>query len=196
MPKSDSEQIFDFLVAKIIWPKFKERGYKKSVNNFRFYDQSGWGKIVNFQKSSFYDKDNIQFTINTGLYLAEAEQFHCNRQSAEKFQESMCLVRKRIGYLSDDQKDTWFSINIDTDKQVLFNNVERYFNDYILPFLDKVRNKEDILQILINGHKSEYKTAQIQTLHHNGYFELANQQLQDELRSTNNPYLIKRPQRD
>src|SRR3982751_5214409 len=99
MPKTDVERDFDGLVSLIIWPIFKKKGYKKKGNNFRFFDTSGWGKIVNFQKSSFYNKNHINFTINIGLYLPEAEKFHCNQLSNEKFSEPSCIVRKRIGRL-------------------------------------------------------------------------------------------------
>jgi hypothetical protein len=191
MPKTEIKQSFDFLVSKVIWPHFKVKGYKKSANNFRYYDNEGWGKIVNFQKSIYKDKNDISFTINTGLYLAEAEKFHCNLHSNDKFQEAMCLVRNRAGYLSNAKRDLWFELNEQTDTSFLFKTVEGLFIDYIIPYLDKINSKDDILQILIDGHKSDYPAAQIQTLYVNGYKDLAKQQLQEALRTSknNNCYL-------
>lgn len=94
MPKTFIEQSFDNLVSKIIWPTFKARAYKKIGNNFRCYDLSGWGKIVNFQKYDFNDKHYIQFTVNTGLYLPGYERFHCNIESRKKFFEPCYNTKK------------------------------------------------------------------------------------------------------
>jgi len=188
MSKTEVELSFDFLVSKIIWPHFKSRGYKKSNNNFRFYDPSGWGKILNFQKSIYFNKNFIKFTINTGLYLAEAEQFHCKMQSGEKFQESMCMVRQRIGHLSDSKTDLWFDLSEETDKIILYITVEKDVKDYIIPYLDSVNSRKDILTFFVNGHKSMYPAAQIQTLFFNGYKELAKLQLEEALKKTDNPH--------
>jgi len=190
MSKTEVEKSFDYLVSKIIWPHFKSRGYKKSANNFRFYDESGWGKIVNFQKSIYYNKSQIKFTINTGLYLSEAEQFHCNRQSGAKFQESMCVVRNRIGHLSDDKTDLWFDLDTETDKPNLNATIEKYVIDFIIPYLDSIKSRRDILKFFEDGHKSHYPAAQIQTLFVNGFKELAKEQLQNELKNTKNQYFI------
>lgn len=191
MPKTKAEQSFDFLVSKIIWPHFKAKGYKKSGNNFRFYTHEGWGKIVNFQKSAFYDKNHISFTINTGLYLAETEKFHCNQQSHEKFQEAMCLVRKRIGELADNRGDLWFDLNDDTDVLSLAEPIEDLFKEYVIPYLDKINSRDDILRFLVNGYRSYYTAAQIQTLYVNGYRDLARQQLKEALHtSRHNPYSL------
>ncbi len=190
MPKTEAEQIFDFLVSKIIWPYFKQRGYKKIGNNIRFYDNSGWGKMVNFQKSMYYNKEDIHFTINTGLYLAEAEQFHCKKQSFDKFQESMCMVRKRVGYLSNEKKDLWFDINNSIDRTILTSQIERYFIHYIIPYLDGINSRDDILQCFLKGHRSEYIAAQIETLFANGYKHLARQQLQTELDKATSSYFL------
>ena len=190
MAKTEAEQFFDTLVSKYIWPYFKKRGYKKTGNNFRYYDHTGWGKIVNFQKSIYYNKEFIHFTVNTGLYLSEAEQYHCGTTSFEKFQESMCMLRQRIGNLSDLKENLWFDIDNNVNKVDLTQTVEGYFVKYIIPYLDAINSKEDILKFFINGHRSHYIAAQIETLFANGYTELAKQQLEKELdKTTNSRYL-------
>ena len=190
MSKTEAEIIFDSLVSKNIWPHFKKRGYKKTGNNIRYFDNSGWGKIVNFQKSMFYNKENINFTVNTGLYLSDAEQFHCGMQSFEKFSESRCMVRKRIGYLSDVKKDLWFDVDSKVDREALAKTIEGYFVNYIIPYLDSVNSKNDILNFFVKGHRSDYIVAQIETLFANGYAELAKQQLQKELGTSTNVHFL------
>ncbi|WP_256010233.1 DUF4304 domain-containing protein [Desertivirga xinjiangensis] len=187
MQKTDVETGFDFLVSQVIWPHFKQKGYKKSGNNLRFYDTSScWGKIVNFQKSCFYGKNHISFTVNIGLYLPEAEKFHCNQQANEKFQEVSCIVRKRIGRLTKENKDLWFDLTVQTDKNMLYTTVEKHSIDLVIPYLNKVNSKDDILKILSCGYRSEYKASQIQTLYSNGYKKEAKQQLEEAKNSTRN----------
>ena len=67
--KSESEQKFDTLMqaCHLI---LKPLGFKKKGNNF-FRKKDGFGQHINFQKSPFGTKDNISFTINTGVFLAE-----------------------------------------------------------------------------------------------------------------------------
>lgn len=190
MEKTEAEITFDYLVSRVVWPSFKERGYKKIGNNIRYYDSSGWGKIVNFQKSIFYSKEHIRFTINAGLYLSEAEQFHCGKQSFQKFHESMCMVRRRIGYLSKMKKDLWFDIDKNVDKEILNQTIENLIVNYLLPYLDAIKSKRDILDFFVKGHRSEYIIAQIETLYANGYNDLAGQYLQKELESATNPFFL------
>jgi len=82
MTKAVVQKQFDYLVAKLIWPLFKNDGYRKTGNNFRLYNSLGWGKIVNFQQSAFGDRNDVSSTINTGLYLVEAEQLYRGQAAA------------------------------------------------------------------------------------------------------------------
>lgn len=85
MLKTDVQLHFDQLVTKVLWPAFKARSYKKTGNNFRYYDELGRGKIVNIQKSAFGDRHAISFTMNMGLYVAEADRQWTGRIAAERF---------------------------------------------------------------------------------------------------------------
>lgn len=172
MTKTETEKQFDYLVSKVIWPHFKVLGYKKTGNNLRYYDKDGeFGKIVNFQKSSFYSKDHINFTVNIGLYLAEFESYHTGKQSADKFKESICAVRQRIGQLIN-RYDTWYDLDSETDIAKLQERLEQNFLKKVIPYLNKIKTREDIInQLLIEG--SYYYIARIKTLYYNGHKERA-----------------------
>jgi NDP-sugar pyrophosphorylase family protein len=182
LDKTDSEILFDTLVKNVTWPDFKSRSYKKSGYNFRYYHPDGWGKIVQFQKSDLGDRNNISFTINVGLYLAEAEQFHCSRQSGQKFKEVSCMVRKRIGELNGTGR-SWFDINENTHHEALFAMIKHEFHAIVLPYLDTVTSRNSILAFFLNGYQSEYVVAQIRTLYHNGYEEAARDCLEKQKQS-------------
>jgi len=180
MGKTEIEQSFDYLVSKL-WTPFKSRGYKKQGNNFRFYSNEGWGKIVNFRKSQWGDKDKISFAVNIGFYLPEVSKFHCGKEAQERFAEASSVVRKRIGdFMPKNHKD-WFEVNPSTNIEELYKELNGYFEDLIIPYLDPICSKQDILNILIEGHRSHYMSAQIQTLWANGYKDVAKQQLINEL---------------
>jgi hypothetical protein len=93
MPKTSTQTQFDHFVSQQLWPAFKARGYRKTSNNFRYYEASGWGKILHLQKSQHGDRDNIHFTLNIGLYLPEAERLLLGKVAGEKFVEPVCIMR-------------------------------------------------------------------------------------------------------
>ena len=70
---------FDKLVRQVLWPPFKALGYKKTGNNYRYYDPAGWGKIVQFQKSQWNSASELNFTVNVSLYLADLEQCYLSQ---------------------------------------------------------------------------------------------------------------------
>jgi hypothetical protein len=181
MEKTAIEKQFGALVS-CIWTHFKPLGYIKKGNNFRFYDtDSGLGKILNFQKSAYGDKNNIRFTINAGLYLAEFEFYLCGKRSCEKFLEHECAIRKRTGDFTNGC-DSWYELNDNTDIETLTKTVEKDVVRYVIPFLKKVKTKEDfITTLIIEG--SQYKSAYVKFLYSNGQKERAFNVLQQEYRT-------------
>jgi hypothetical protein len=185
MEKSKTEQKFDDLMSHI-FTFFKPLGYKKKGNNFRFYDrENGWGKIVNFQKSSLYDKQHIHFTVNTGIYFADYEYYMWNKKSGEQFTEPMCAVRNRIGRINN-QNDQWYDINEEIDFEKLKGELARDFTK-VISFFNKVKTKEDvIIQIIISN--SDFPCGKIKTLFYNGQRERALNFLDQEMKRANELY--------
>ena len=182
MNKTEQEQQYDYLMSKIIAPYLKDLDYKKKGNNFRFYDTNGeFGKIVNFQKSMWGNKYSISFTVNVGIYLAEFEYYHRKKNSGEKFTEPACAVRRRIGRLKND-RDTWYNINEETNIAQLQQTVEGDFVKYVLPYLNKIKTREDVINLLCI-ESSYYPIARIKTLYNNGKQQIALNLLGDEYRT-------------
>jgi hypothetical protein len=103
-----------------------------------------------------------------------------NLQSGEKFMEPGCIIRKRIGYLISD-RDTCFNITPETDSEAFCNQIEAYFTNSVLPFLDTFNSHADIIQYLMGDHRSDYIEAQITTLFYHGYADKAKQILDEQL---------------
>ena len=169
--KTETEKKFDHLVSKIIWPEFKKDGYKKSGNNFRYFDDSGFGKIVNFQKSMYGNKNDIRFTVNIGVYLSDYEFYHSRTQSGNKFTEVKCAIRKRIGDLLN-TRDKWYELTEETNTNRLYREIGNDFSGAVIPFLNRIQSKEDTIDLL--AENSNYSPlTQIETLYHNGRQEQA-----------------------
>jgi hypothetical protein len=148
MPKTVIQTQFDHFVSQQLWPLFKARGYRRTGNNFRFYDSSGWGKIINPQKSQYGDRDHISFTLNTGLYLPEAERLllGSHQVTNEKFGEPRCIIRKRLDALGGTQQ--WYDLHQDADSALLLHVHDQVVR-YVLPYLDRITNRDTILQHLL-----------------------------------------------
>lgn len=183
MLKTEVQIRFDHLVTKVLWPTFKARGYRKTGNNFRHYDPLGWGKIVNIQKSAFGDRHNISFTVNTGLYLAEADRIWTGRVAADKFSEPDCLIRARIGRLNGSGYDLWYELTEQTAPEVLYQQVEQDVITYVLPYLDRMVSLDAIIQYLLQKRQPDSAQA-ISTVFACGYKEEARRWLTDELATT------------
>jgi hypothetical protein len=183
MLKTEVQVQFDYLVSKVLWPLFKSRGYQKAGNNFRYYNPLGWGKIVNMQKSAFGDRHNTSFTVNTGLYLVEAERIWTGRTSEEKFIEPNCLIRARVGRLKDGKQDLWYELTEQTAVEALYEQVKSDMLAYVLPYLDQMGSLEAIISYLL--HQRQPNSAQaIATVFACGYQQEARQWLADELATT------------
>ena len=166
---SDLTATFNELVKDVLWPAFKKLGYKKSGNNFRYFDADGWGKIVQFQKASYNSATELSFAVNVGLYLLDYDYYLCGETSGRTFGEPACVVRKRIGTLTGTSGSQWFELTNKADNNLVVTNLKDEFTHYIHPYLAAVKSKADIYAILLAGHLADFPSIQIQTLFQAGY---------------------------
>lgn len=183
--KTDIEEKFDYLVSKIIWPQFKKLGYKKSGYNFRYYNNiEGCGKIVNFQKSTYYNKFHIHFTINTGLFI-DNPHLNFGKSLGDKFTEPCCVVRNRIGDLMN-TNDIWYDITESTDIDQLQKAIEDAFDNFIMPYLAKYNATADIVHSFLT--KPRFSVREIEYLFHSGYKKEAKTILDREISGSKNEH--------
>jgi len=148
--KTDTEQHFDTIIKDCFQTILKPLGFKKKGNNFyrRLHDL---GQIINIQKSSFYSKDHISFTINTGLFIPEYwltfYTYH-NGDIPIYPTEPSCAIRQRIGKLRYNGMDTWFELNSTVDITELKKETTDNVLNYIVPYFEKNKTKEDVLYLL------------------------------------------------
>ena len=182
MLKTKVQIQFGQLVSEVIWPEFKARNYRKTGNNFRIYHSDGWGKVVNIQKSAYGDRNEISFTINTGLYLAKADTIF-DEPRAAKFLEPDCLVRNRIGRLNGSNHDLWYDLNELTPAHLIQQQVLDDVKGFVLPYLDKIDSVDDIVQQIIRERLPKSRQA-IQAVFDYGYTQEALNWVEDEVATT------------
>ena len=182
MLKTKVQIQFGQLVSEVIWPEFKPRNYRKTGNNFWIYHSDGWGKVVNIQKSAYGDRNEISFTINTGLYLAKADTIF-DEPRAAKFLEPDCLVRNRIGRLNGSNHDLWYDLNELTPAHLIQQQVLDDVKGFVLPYLDKIDSVDDIVQQILRERLPKSRQA-IQAVFDYGYTQEALNWVEDEVATT------------
>lgn len=147
--KTTTESKFDRIIKESFQEILKPLGFKKKGNNFYLKIQD-LGQIINVQKSTFGTKNDISFTINTGLFIPEyyLAFYNYHDKGVPDFPpEPVCLVRKRIGALMK-TIDTWYSLTEITDENILIEEMKLNLHKYILPYFEGLKTKENFLQQL------------------------------------------------
>jgi hypothetical protein len=144
--KTLSEIKFDKIISEGFHELLKPLGFKKKGNNF-YLRLDTIGQIVNVQKSAFGNRDNISFTINTGIFVSVVwlAFFDKTEKGIPEYpNEAECLIRKRIGNLRK-QSDIWFEIQEHTDEQQLIEEIRINLKEFILPYFDRLISSECLL---------------------------------------------------
>jgi hypothetical protein len=147
--KTTAELKFDRTIKEGFQEVLKPLGFKKKANNF-YLELPELGQIINVQKSAYYSKQKIHFTINTGIFIPKYwlafYNFHDGTLPLYPT-EAQCLVRKRIGNLKN-QKDIWYDIEEETDENVLINEMKENLEKYILPHFDRIKSTTQLLELI------------------------------------------------
>jgi hypothetical protein len=123
-------------------PALEARDFHKSGPTYRF-EQGDLSWLVNVQKSRWNAADEVQFTINGGIYIPRIVSRYTGR--AEPKQPSLvdCCISVRIGMLSETRIDEWWKLtktNHDDDGKIAAAVVDRV-EALLLPFLARFRSK-------------------------------------------------------
>jgi len=107
-------------------------------------------QVINIQKSAYYSKQHVQFTINTGVFASKV-WYALYGQSGRRLPEfpsvSECIIRRRIGALRT-QKDTWYIVTRECNEQNLIDEMKKNLDAYILPHFRRIQTKQNIVQFL------------------------------------------------
>ena len=144
--KTDTQIKFDTIVKEGFTPVLKPLSFKKKALNY-YRRLAEVGHIINIQKSSYGDRDNIKFRVNLGVFEPRFWAGSHIGQLPDYPTEPVCLIRKTINDLRG-RKDLWYEIHNYTDEQKLIKEIQEDIQQYILPFFDQLDSVEKIFSAL------------------------------------------------
>lgn len=139
------QDIFKRLINEIYIEYFKSKGWKKQGLNYRYFDESGLGKIINFQKSKWNNAMHIEFYINYGLYM---EVGSCI--SNKTFKEYDCQFRNRTTLCNGT-----YLIDENTNYEKIKSGVLKALEETDALF-EKIDCKETFVSMILSGTLQKY----------------------------------------
>jgi hypothetical protein len=149
--KTSTQLKFDKIIKEGFYDILKPLNFKKNAQNF-YRNLGDLGQIINIQKSKYGTKDQVRFTINTGIFVPEywIACFNFQNKELPSFPiEPECLIRKRIGDLMN-QNDTWYNLDSNMDENILINEMHNNLNLVILPYFSSLKTKSDLVVAIEN----------------------------------------------
>lgn len=207
MTKSEHAKKVDaFLKTEAVGGYLKSLGFRKRHHTFNKILEPGLVHVISFQMGAYQvgnppeappHRVNLygKFTINLSVYISEIREIEWNTGaqpvwSPKKFIPEMdCHIRKRIGQVMPEERDTWWGLQADVD--LLSAHVFFLLQEYGLPFLANYNSRESTIRELERGRPTAlvyglYESIMLWKL---GKQEEAKNVLQEDYQR----YLIERP---
>jgi hypothetical protein len=134
---------YDGMVRQQVGPWLRERGFRKQRNRFRRIGDDGW-QVVDFQASQWGTRDDVRFTINLWVGVAELAEAEPDAQ-----------IQQRVGALLPGGEDRWWEVDPETDLTDLAEEVRQVLRDRCLPWLD-ARSSLDRLMTLARDTPDDF----------------------------------------
>lgn len=151
---------FDEILKNLVFPFFKELGFKKNGNAFN-KKTSELTQVLNIQKSKWNHQDNVSFTLNIGFFVAEIYNTeHWNKEIPKFIREYDCQIRFRLGQVVRGN-DYWYELNNTTKKENLEIEIYNHLQDYLKPIIEKNIDLNSLKELILNDEKIGLTTAEI-----------------------------------
>lgn len=118
-----------------VGPWLRAHGFKKRRNRFRRADDDGW-QVVDFQASQWGSRNDVRFTINLWVGVAELADTEADAQ-----------VQERVGLLLPGGQDHWWSLDAATDTTALADELRHVLQERCLPWLEARRSLGHLMDI-------------------------------------------------
>ena len=118
-----------------VGPWLRARGFRKRRNRFRRADDDGW-QVVDFQASQWGSRDEVRFTINLWVGVAELADTQADAQ-----------VQERVGRLLPGGEDHWWSLDAATNTTTLADELRQVLQERCLPWLEARRSLDHLMDI-------------------------------------------------
>jgi hypothetical protein len=128
----------------------KNYDYKKGNSTFYKQKVGNWG-VINFQKGTKSDAENILFTINLGIASSRLLHFFSISYTNKSPSIWDCHWRKRLGNLIIG-KDIWWSINSTTLVDDLSEEILNYLLYLGIPEIEKYLDDASLRDLWLLGN--------------------------------------------
>jgi hypothetical protein len=150
---------FDEILKNLVFPFFKELGFKKNGNGFN-KKIGEITQVVNIQKSRWNNKDNVSFTFNIGFFSAEIYIDFWNKGIPKFIKDYDCQITYRLGQLTKGS-DYWYELNERIEKANLEIEIYENLNHYLKPFIEKTIDLNSLNELIQTDKYAEMTTAEL-----------------------------------
>jgi hypothetical protein len=127
------------IVDRGIAPLLKQGGFRKSATHYSRKEGEAL-QLVNVQSSQWNTASGGRFTLNLGVHFASvAKLLHGSDPMPANPKEQYCVLRTRVGFLLPAAADHWWTVTPETDVAAVANELEAACQDYVFPWLEKVK---------------------------------------------------------
>lgn len=132
----------------------KQSFHKQGLNFVRQLPELAW--IIDIQKSRWNTKDQVEFTLNCGVFIPDVISLYGGRDKPVPCSAAASCVSARLGSLKPDALDKWWRLSIgdrlpETDEKTVAD-VGSEIEQVLLPFLFRFRNQRDVIDFLESGY--------------------------------------------
>lgn len=147
-PMNPAQTLDDVLLQ--LSPLFQRHGYRKSARTFVALDD-GVARVVQVQTNQLKKPEEASFTINA---LVTSVAFH-EAYTGKKFPKSAAsaepVVQANVGRLMPDDEMVWWSLREGVSAKLIAGEVASLLEQHVLPFLDRFRGEQALLDELAKG---------------------------------------------
>lgn len=136
---STIQETFKNFLRVMIAPRLRQAGLKGSGQNYSLQSESHWA-LIGFQKSAHSDSENLKFTIN--IFVVPKKEWELARSEYSYFPAKPTATvswslgwHRRIGYLLPANCDYWWSLNANTNQNLLSKEIVNAICDKAVPLI-------------------------------------------------------------
>jgi len=146
----------DQTISHYVAPKLREYGFNKSGRVF-WKGRSPITEVITIQKASHNSSEKADFTVNLGIYWHDIQEDIGRSAKRWPPKEYDCTVFQRLGLLFNNNCDYWWVTTINTDFELLGNDVANKIVTYGLPWLEEGHD----IQVVLDRSRKHYFRLQM-----------------------------------
>ena len=138
------QQMLKNIIKDSIAPIFKAKGFKKRGNNFA-KDCGEFALTVNIQSSRWNTADEVEFTINTGIFTDKLFGTFYDFAPPQFPTEVNSVLRQRITEMKN-MPDHWYKLSSDSNIEELKKQIKADIETVIFPYFEQFITIEDVIR--------------------------------------------------